>query len=181
LIVLSHFLYFVQVHKMVSRKFAWAAGLFLSVLAAQDPDFASKSNAGAINLGKASAKNEDTNASPVTSGGTQIANSDKTNQDNSRDRAKEFGQSQSKSDETQSNQAQSNQADNTSLQDADSSTLSPTAIQTGSFFDGQQAVGADNGQAASRTSMNNFMNECVGQTLTNGLQIVDGSCNGISE
>lgn len=58
-------------------------------------------------------------------------------------------------------------------------TLSPQAIQSGSFNDGQLETGSDAGQAASLTSQNNFINNCVGKTLTNGLQIVTGSCNGI--
>lgn len=62
---------------------------------------------------------------------------------------------------------------------ADSTTLSDNAIQTGSFSDGSQGLGAEDGQAASATSKNNFINECSGKTLTNGLQITDGSCNGI--
>lgn len=64
-------------------------------------------------------------------------------------------------------------ADDTSL------TLSPQAIQKGSQNDGQQETGAEAGQAPSLTSQNNFINSCVGQTLTNGLQITTGSCNGI--
>lgn len=63
--------------------------------------------------------------------------------------------------------------------DADSTTLSDNAIQTGSFSDGSEGLGAEDGQAASATSQNNFINECAGKTLTNGLQITDGSCNGI--
>lgn len=62
---------------------------------------------------------------------------------------------------------------------ADSTTLSDNAIQSGSFSDGSQGLGAEDGQAASATSQNNFINECAGKTLTNGLQITDGSCNGI--
>lgn len=62
---------------------------------------------------------------------------------------------------------------------ADSTTLSQNAIQSGSFSDGSQGLGAEDGQAASQTSQNNFINECAGKTLTNGLQITDGSCNGI--
>lgn len=62
---------------------------------------------------------------------------------------------------------------------ADSTTLSDNAIQSGSFSDGSEGLGAEDGQAASQTSQNNFINECAGKTLTNGLQITDGSCNGI--
>lgn len=62
---------------------------------------------------------------------------------------------------------------------ADSTTLSQNAIQSGSFSDGSQGLGAEDGQAASQTSQNNFINECAGKTLTNGLQITEGSCNGI--
>lgn len=58
-------------------------------------------------------------------------------------------------------------------------TLDPDVIQSGSFTDGTGAVGADAAQAASLTAENNFINFCKGQTLTNGLQITEGSCNGI--
>ncbi|RDW73669.1 hypothetical protein BP5796_07111 [Coleophoma crateriformis] len=59
-------------------------------------------------------------------------------------------------------------------------TLSANAIQSGSFVDGSAEVGAaEVGQAKSATSTNNFINNCSGKTLTNGLQILTGSCNGI--
>lgn len=57
-------------------------------------------------------------------------------------------------------------------------TLDADAVQTGSFVDGS-GNGAEAGQALSATSQNNFINFCSGKTLTNGLQNVDGSCNGI--
>lgn len=59
-------------------------------------------------------------------------------------------------------------------------TLNQDAIQTGSFSDGQDG-NAEEGQAASETSQENFINFCSGQTLTNGLQIEEGSCNGIGK
>lgn len=63
---------------------------------------------------------------------------------------------------------------------ATGTTLSANAIQSGSFVDGSQEVGAaEAGQALSATSQNNFINNCAGKTLTNGLQITQGSCNGI--
>ncbi|TRM62948.1 hypothetical protein BD626DRAFT_548326 [Schizophyllum amplum] len=67
---------------------------------------------------------------------------------------------------------------------ADSSlTLDPSVVSDGfgavltrpTAQDGQNPP-AD-GQAASLTSKNNFINFCVGQTLTNGLQLEQGSCN----
>jgi hypothetical protein len=59
-------------------------------------------------------------------------------------------------------------------------TLSANAIQSGSFNDGSDEIGAaEVGQALSLTSQNNFINNCAGKTLTNGLQITTGSCNGI--
>jgi hypothetical protein len=64
---------------------------------------------------------------------------------------------------------------------ADGTTLSANAIQSGSFNNGQQETGSEAGQAASLTSQNNFINNCAGKTLTNGLQITSGSCNGISK
>ncbi|KIN01184.1 hypothetical protein OIDMADRAFT_198448 [Oidiodendron maius Zn] len=60
-------------------------------------------------------------------------------------------------------------------------TLLESAIQKGSFNDGSDEIGANEvGQAKSATSQNNFINNCAGKTLTNGLQITTGSCNGIS-
>jgi len=64
---------------------------------------------------------------------------------------------------------------------ATGTTLLANAIQSGSFVDGSAAAGSDAGQAASATSQNNFINNCAGKTLTNGLQVQTGSCNGISK
>jgi hypothetical protein len=65
---------------------------------------------------------------------------------------------------------------------ASDTTLSANAIQSGSFVDGSKEIGAaEVGQALSKTSTNNFINNCAGKTLTNGLQITTGSCNGISK
>ncbi|PSS18476.1 hypothetical protein M430DRAFT_42150 [Amorphotheca resinae ATCC 22711] len=65
--------------------------------------------------------------------------------------------------------------------DATATTLSPDAVQSGSFNDGSNEIGAaEVGQAKSLTSKNNFINYCAGKTLTNGLQITTGSCNGIT-
>jgi hypothetical protein len=66
--------------------------------------------------------------------------------------------------------------------DSTATTLAANAIQTGSFLDGSNEIGAaEVGQALSLTSKNNFINNCAGKTLTNGLQITSGSCNGIRE
>jgi hypothetical protein len=62
---------------------------------------------------------------------------------------------------------------------ATGTTLNPAAIQSGSFVDGSVNGALKDGQAASATSKNNFINNCVGKTLTNGLQVTAGSCNGI--
>lgn len=60
-------------------------------------------------------------------------------------------------------------------------TLLADAVQQGSFNNGRDEIGANEvGQALSATSQNNFINNCAGKTLTNGLQITTGSCNGIS-
>jgi len=58
-------------------------------------------------------------------------------------------------------------------------TLSSSNVNIGSQFDGTTEIGAETGEAVSATSTNNFINFCEGQTLTNGLQITTGSCNGI--
>ncbi|KAB5517302.1 hypothetical protein GE09DRAFT_979176, partial [Coniochaeta sp. 2T2.1] len=53
------------------------------------------------------------------------------------------------------------------------------ALQTGSFSTGQNDTGPADGQVNSLTDQANFVNFCNGKTLTNGLQIRTGSCNGI--
>lgn len=73
------------------------------------------------------------------------------------------------------------QASAVQQQGADGTSLNANAIQTGSFFDGSASLGADAGQALSLTDKANFINFCSGKTLTNGLQITTGSCNGIGE
>lgn len=78
------------------------------------------------------------------------------------------------------NNAATNQASSSS--GSDSTTLQDNVIQKGSFVDGSTSIGAaESGQALSQTSQNNFINFCSGQTLTNGLQITTGSCNGIGK
>ncbi|PQE32911.1 ribosomal s17 protein [Rutstroemia sp. NJR-2017a WRK4] len=68
----------------------------------------------------------------------------------------------------------------TATSNSDSSlTLNANAIASGSFSDGLSEIGSEKFEAPSATSQNNFMNFCSGQTLTNGLQITTGSCNGI--
>ncbi|KAN0120026.1 hypothetical protein V8E51_002234 [Hyaloscypha variabilis] len=65
--------------------------------------------------------------------------------------------------------------------DSTATTLAANAIQSGSFNDGSLETGSDGAtQALSQISQNNFINNCAGKTLTNGLQIVTGSCNGIT-
>ncbi|KAH7346615.1 hypothetical protein BKA65DRAFT_398935 [Rhexocercosporidium sp. MPI-PUGE-AT-0058] len=63
--------------------------------------------------------------------------------------------------------------------DASGTTLLANAVQTGSFTDGSINGAQKPGQSASKTSKNNFINNCSGKTLTNGLQVLAGSCNGI--
>ncbi|KAG4433760.1 Pathogenicity cluster 5 protein d [Cadophora sp. M221] len=55
--------------------------------------------------------------------------------------------------------------------------LDTSVIQANSDKDGQDVPTA--GQAASATDPANFINFCKGQTITNGLQVKAGSCNGI--
>ncbi|XMA17022.1 hypothetical protein WAI453_009813 [Rhynchosporium graminicola] len=63
--------------------------------------------------------------------------------------------------------------------DASGLTLLANAIQTGSSKDGSVNGKQNPGQSASKTSNSNFINICSGKTLTNGLQVLAGSCNGI--
>ena len=57
--------------------------------------------------------------------------------------------------------------------------LNPSLVQTGSESNGIVASASEAGQAASATDSANFINFCAGKTLTNGLQNIAGSCNGI--
>ncbi|KAH7413370.1 hypothetical protein BKA64DRAFT_719281 [Cadophora sp. MPI-SDFR-AT-0126] len=59
--------------------------------------------------------------------------------------------------------------------------LAANALQTASGKTGQEAGtdGIKPGQAPSATDNANFINFCSGQTITNGLQLTAGSCNGI--
>jgi transcription initiation factor TFIID subunit 15 len=59
----------------------------------------------------------------------------------------------------------------------DSLTLDSSVICTGCAQDGQDPPVA--GQSPSLTSKNNYLNFCLGKTLTNGQQNVDGSCNAV--
>jgi hypothetical protein len=52
----------------------------------------------------------------------------------------------------------------------DPSVIGPNLAQNG-------LAQADPGQAASLTSTNNFINFCLGKTITNGQQVQEGSCN----
>lgn len=61
--------------------------------------------------------------------------------------------------------------------DANGLTLLANAIQKGSAQDGSENI--SDGQSLSTTSDNNFINFCSGKTLTDGLQVQGGSCNGI--
>jgi len=58
-------------------------------------------------------------------------------------------------------------------------TLDQAAVQTASAATGAGAEGSTAEQANSQTDNANFINICSGKTLTNGLQQVGGSCNGI--
>ena len=58
--------------------------------------------------------------------------------------------------------------------------LSPQAIVTAAKFTGlEAAANPEPGTSPSETSTNNFINVCVGKTLTNGTQNASGSCNSI--
>jgi transcription initiation factor TFIID subunit 15 len=59
--------------------------------------------------------------------------------------------------------------------------LNPDLVQIGSTNPGGNNGVANDGQALSATSNNNFINFCEGKTLTNGAQIEGGSCNGVGK
>ena len=64
-------------------------------------------------------------------------------------------------------------------EDATGLTLVASAVQSGSANDGSNDGVIAPGQSKSQVSQNNFINFCKGKTLTNGLQVQGGSCNGI--
>jgi len=66
-------------------------------------------------------------------------------------------------------------ANNGNIQD--SLTLDPSVICTACTDNGQNPP--VDGQSASLTTTNNYINFCDGKTLTDGQQIVGGSCNGV--
>ncbi|KAJ2902347.1 putative ribosomal protein s17 protein [Zalerion maritima] len=57
--------------------------------------------------------------------------------------------------------------------------LNQDSVQSASSQTGQGGNNVAEGQVASQTDDANFINFCSGQTVTNGLQIQEGSCNGI--
>ncbi|GAO48156.1 hypothetical protein G7K_2336-t1 [Saitoella complicata NRRL Y-17804] len=57
--------------------------------------------------------------------------------------------------------------------------LDPANVQSASDSTGQAGSGAEAGQVNSATDPANFINFCTGKTLTNGLQVKGGSCNGV--
>jgi len=59
-----------------------------------------------------------------------------------------------------------------------SKTLDASVIGANLAKTGQQGA-AEAGQVASLTSTNNFINFCVGKTITNGQQVKGGSCNSV--
>lgn len=64
-------------------------------------------------------------------------------------------------------------------EDANGLILLASAVQSGSAADGSNNGVSAPGQSKSAISQNNFINFCEGKTLTNGLQVTGGSCNGI--
>jgi hypothetical protein len=71
--------------------------------------------------------------------------------------------------------ANQNQNQNNNQDPQESLTLLAELVAPGLALDGQDPPVA--GQVASLTSTNNFINFCLGQTITNGQQIREGSCN----
>lgn len=57
--------------------------------------------------------------------------------------------------------------------------LDPSVIGKNIAQTGLGASGSEAGEVASATSTNNFINSCVGKTITNGQQVTGGSCNPI--
>lgn len=64
-------------------------------------------------------------------------------------------------------------------EDANGLTLLQSALQSASAADGSVDGVSAPGQSKSAISTSNFINFCEGKTITNGLQVQGGSCNGI--
>jgi len=82
------------------------------------------------------------------------------------------GNNNQNNNQNNQNNNQNNNQDNNAL------LLDPANVQEASQATGQEG-GAEAGQADSATDDANFINFCTGKTLTNGLQVQAGSCNGI--
>ena len=105
-------------------------------------------------------------------------NNNKGQDNNNKGQDNQNGQQNNNANNASNNNAANNNANNGG---DNGLALDSSLVQKGSTLDGQQGLGAEAGQAASATSDNNFINFCQGQTLTNGLQITAGSCNGIGK
>lgn len=81
-------------------------------------------------------------------------------------------------DNGQDNGQNNNNNDNNGNNDdpSTSRTLDSSVIADGFNSNGQEGT-PDPGQVPSLTSSNNFINFCIGQTITNGKQVKEGSCN----
>ncbi|KAK3935226.1 hypothetical protein QBC46DRAFT_272201 [Diplogelasinospora grovesii] len=77
------------------------------------------------------------------------------------------------------NNGNANTGNNNAANGGTQTCLAANAVQTGSQSTGQNSAVAADGQVNSATDNANFINFCSGQTLTNGLQQKQGSCNGI--
>ncbi len=147
---------------MAIGKILRAAALFTLVLAANNDNKGNQNN------------NQQNNQNGNNGKGQSQNNQKKQNN-------QQNNQQNNNQNNNQNNQNNNNQNNNNQNNNNDALALNPNLLQKGSTLDGQQALGAEDGQAASATSNNNFINFCDGQTLTNGLQITTGSCNGIGK
>ncbi|KAF2877890.1 hypothetical protein BDV95DRAFT_478724 [Massariosphaeria phaeospora] len=96
------------------------------------------------------------------------------NQNNNQNQNQQNNQNQNQDQ----NNNQNNNQDNANA-NADALALDPANVQDASAATGLEGGAAEDGQAASETDAANFINFCTGKTLTNGLQVEAGSCNGI--
>ena len=164
---------------MVSVKLFYTASLLSLAFAAAQNDKAG--GKGVANAGAKQGQNGGANANAAKGQGQNAAatSSSAVAAKSTAAAANNNGAKAAANNNNNNNNGNNAAASATSGGGTDSTTLQANAIQSGSFFDGQSGLGAEDTQASSTTSQNNFINFCSGQTLTNGLQITDGSCNGI--
>ncbi|KAL5495725.1 hypothetical protein ACEPAI_1189 [Sanghuangporus weigelae] len=162
-------------------KFAAVLSYVLVALVANavaEPQFGGRQGNGRGGFGGFGGGNNNNNNGNNGNNGNNNANNNNNNGATGTDTASAAAAASSAATANNANNNNNNGNNNANNGNAqDSTTLDPSVIATG-FADDGQATPAD-GQVASLTSTNNFINFCltVNKPITNGQQIQSGSCN----